>query len=61
MVKIVKIDPFNYCGVARNAPIASKIRKNVGNMNNNSWGIMSGRISEDGRDILSDKLVRSGD
>lgn len=60
MVKIVKIDPFKYCQIPNNAPVAPMIRKNVSNMNQNSWGIMGGRISDDGRDILSDKLVRSG-
>lgn len=59
-VKIVKNNPFKYCSIPQNAPFAPIIRKNVGNMNENSWGIMAGRISADGRDILSDKLVRSG-
>jgi len=29
-------------------------------MTEESWGILAGRISEDGRDIYSDELVKTG-
>ena len=60
LVKRVKANPFKYTGINPNAPAANFIRANVAKMTDNSWGIMAGNISSDGRDITSDKIVRSG-
>ena len=60
LVKKVKASPFKYTGINPNAPAANLIRANVAKMTDNSWGIMAGNISPDGRDITSDKIVRSG-
>jgi hypothetical protein len=57
LVNQVKADPFKYSGVAVNAPVAPNVRRNVAAMSNNSWGIIVGKISPDGRDILSDQII----
>jgi len=60
LVMKVKANPFKYTGINPNAPAAKLIRANVEKMTDNSWGIMAGNITPDGRDITSDKIVRSG-
>ena len=60
LIKEVKANPFRYTGISPNAPAAKYIRSNVEKMTDNSWGIMAGNITPDGRDITSDKIVRSG-
>jgi len=60
LVNLVRSNPFSYTRVPQNAPIAPKLRENVSRMTDKSWGILAGRISEDGRDIYSDKLVITG-
>lgn len=60
LVKKVKANPFKYTGITPNAPAANLIRANVAKMTDDSWGIMAGNITPDGRDIISDKIVRSG-
>ncbi|MFZ2445556.1 MAG: hypothetical protein WAW37_04300 [Syntrophobacteraceae bacterium] len=60
LVDDVKGDPFGNSPIPAKAPAAPKIRENASRMTPKSWGIMAGRISDDGRDILSDKIVRSG-
>jgi len=57
----LKSDPFMYYnGVDANAPAAPTALKNIKKMSSESWGIMVGRISPDGRDIMSDRVARSG-
>lgn len=57
----LKSDPFIYYnGVDANAPAARIARRNIKTMSSESWGIMVGKISPDGRDIMSDRIVRSG-
>jgi hypothetical protein len=60
LVKKVKADPFKYAKVSLNAPLASVVRGNVAAMTDDSWGIMVGSISPDGRDIGADRIARSG-
>jgi len=61
LVNEVKANPFKYTGINPNAPAAKVIRANVAKMTDNSWGIMAGNITPNGRDITSDKIVRLTD
>jgi hypothetical protein len=56
----IKADPFRYAKVNRNAPMASAVRRNVAAMSKDSWGIVVGPVSPDGRDIGTDRIARSG-
>lgn len=56
----IKAEPFKYAKVNPNAPMASAISRNVAAMSENSWGIMVGSISQDGKDINADRIARSG-
>lgn len=60
LVKKVKADPFKYAKVSPNTPLSSVVRGNVAVMTDDSWGIMVGSISADGRDIGADWIARSG-
>ncbi|MFZ2445749.1 MAG: hypothetical protein WAW37_05290 [Syntrophobacteraceae bacterium] len=60
LVAAVKAKPFQYTQMPPTAPAASTLRGKVAKMTNDSYGILAGRISEDGRDILSDEVVRCG-
>jgi len=60
LVTQARLSPFSYTKIPQNAPIAPIIKQNVSKMTEKSWGILVGRISEDGRDIYSDKLVKTG-
>ena len=57
LVEKVKSDPFKYARIPSGAPAASNVRHNVSTMSDNSWGIVVGKISPDGRDILVDKII----
>ena len=60
LVRVVKANPFKYAGISSNAPAAPAIASNIAKMTSNSWCIMVGNISSDGRDINSDRVARSG-
>ena len=60
LVNQVRSNPFSYTRIPQNAPIAPRLKENISKMTNKSWGILTGQISEDGRDIYSDKLVKTG-
>lgn len=60
LINQVRSNPFSYTRIPQNAPIAPKLRESVSKMTERSWGILAGRISEDGRDIYSDELVKTG-
>lgn len=57
----LKSDPFFYdSGIDPDAPAASIASRNIKSMSSKSWGIMTGRISPDGQDILSDRIAKAG-
>lgn len=56
----VRSNPFSYTKIPQNAPIAPRLKQNISRMTDKSCGILVGRISEDGRDIYSDKLLKNG-
>lgn len=60
LVGKVKANPFKYAGVKANAPAALAVRGNIAGMTDDSWCIMTGAISPDGRDIGADQIARSG-
>lgn len=60
LVKKIKANPFKYAKVSPTAPLASAVRNNVAAMTDDSWGIMVGSISADGRDIGADRIARAG-
>jgi hypothetical protein len=61
LIDKLKSDPFKYYnGVDVNAPAAPTARRNIERMSGQSWGIMVGGISPDGKDIMSDRIARSG-
>jgi hypothetical protein len=57
LVQRVKSDPAKYAAIPSDTT-ASNLKRNVSKMNENSWGIMVGKISQDGRDISSDEIVK---
>ena len=56
----VRSAPLAKSGIPANAPAAPLVRQNAALMGASSWGIMVGRISDDGRDILSDRIATRG-
>jgi len=60
LVKKIKAAPFKYAKVSPTAPAAAAVRSNVAAMTDDSWGIMVGSVSADGRDIGADRIARSG-
>lgn len=56
----VKKNPYKYARVSPNAPAAAMIAGNVARMSADSWAIMVGSVTPDGKDILSDKTAMSG-
>lgn len=55
----VKAAPLQHCSPAGlQGRAADLIRTNAGRMTNADWGIMVGRLSPDGRDILADEIFR---
>lgn len=56
----VRSAPLEKSGIPATAPAADLVRRNAAMMGASSWGIMVGRISEDGRDILSDRVAMRG-
>lgn len=60
LVEEVKAQPFKFTQIPPTAPVASMLRGKVARMTKESYGILIGRITDDGRDILSDKVVRCG-
>jgi len=61
LVETIKSNPFKYSDVPSTAPIANKIQTNVSRMTSTSFGIMAGRINPNGKSILFDRIVRSGE
>ena len=59
-VEAVRASPFSYTNIPASAPLAPTIRQKAAAMTANSWGIMAGAISSDGRDIMSDDVVVKG-
>jgi hypothetical protein len=59
LITQVRSDPFAYTKIPQNAPIAHKFKQNIFKMTDKSWGVLVGRISEDGRHIYSDKVART--
>ena len=59
-VEAVRASPFSYTNIPASAPLAPTIRQKAAAMTANSWGIMAGAISSDGRDIMSDDVVVRG-
>jgi hypothetical protein len=56
----VRSAPLAKSGIPATAPGAPLVRQNATLMGASSWGIMVGRISDDGRDILSDRVATRG-
>lgn len=59
LIAVVKRNPDKYSSVGANAPAASRARRNISKMNSTSWGINVGDFTNGGRDILSDKTIKS--
>jgi hypothetical protein len=60
LVNLVQSDPFTYSGIPASAPAAPLVRRNAAGMTAASWGVLVGKLSPDGRDILSDEIVVRG-
>ncbi len=60
LIKQVKASPLKYARIQANAPAASQVKNNAATMTEKSWQIIAGQLSPDGRDILADLTVRSG-
>lgn len=58
LIPTVKSQPLMYANINSNAPIAPKIKDNVLKMSGDSWNIMLGDISSNGKDISPDMYVR---
>lgn len=60
LVNKIKANPFKYAKVSPTAPMAAVVRRNIAAMTRDSWGIMVGSITPDGRDMGADRIARSG-
>jgi hypothetical protein len=60
LIKNVKANPLKYARIKANAPVSPQIKNNAVTMNEKSWQIIAGQLSPDGRDILADSTVLSG-
>jgi len=60
LVPEVRSAPFRYSTVPESAPVAPTIRQRVARMTAESWGILAGSISADGRDIMVGRIVARG-
>ncbi len=60
LIKQVKANPLKYARIQTNAPAATQIKKNASTMSEKSWQIIAGQFSPDGKDILADSTVSSG-
>ena len=60
LIKTVRSNPLKYARVPNHAPAASTIKNNAAKMTGSSWQIIAGQFSNDGRDIMTDSTVRSG-
>lgn len=58
-IDAARADPLSYSDTPASAPAAQTIRRNVATMTRQSWGIIVGEISSDGRDIMTDRVVRA--
>jgi hypothetical protein len=59
-VDAVTAQPFAFSDIPEDAPAARLIRLNVARMSTTSWGILVGRLTDDGRDIYSDRMAVTG-
>jgi len=60
LIKQVQANPLKYARIQANAPASPQIKNNTSTMNEKSWQIIAGQLSPDGRDILADSTVLSG-
>ena len=60
LVDEVRASPMEFQEIPESAPIAPMIRENAAAMTSNSWGIMIGAISPDGRDLMADDFAVKG-
>lgn len=60
LISTVKANPIKYSGVSPGAPAASFVANNIRNMTSDSWCIIAGEITSDGKDIGLDRTVKSG-
>ena len=60
LISVVKANPIKYSGVSPGAPAASFVAGNISKMSTNSWCIIVGEITPDGKDITLDRTVMSG-
>ncbi|MCF6267763.1 MAG: hypothetical protein L3J57_14655 [Desulfuromusa sp.] len=54
------INPFKYSPVTEGAPVGAKLRKNAKKMTIHDWAIYEGKLTNNGRDIISDRVVARG-
>jgi hypothetical protein len=59
-VDAVRASPFDFTNIPASAPVAPTIRKKAAAMTSSSWGVMTGAISADGRNVMSDVLAVTG-
>ena len=60
LIKQVETNPLKYARIQANALAAPQIKNNAATMNEKSWQIIAGQFSPDGKDILADSTVLSG-
>jgi hypothetical protein len=60
LVNVVRLSPLEYAGIPRSAPTASLVIQNASRMTPDDWGIGVGEVSNDGRDILADRILVQG-
>jgi len=59
-INAIRSSPFDSLTIPSDAPAAPLVRQRVSNMTADSWGVMVGAISVDGRVIQPDNLVIKG-
>lgn len=60
LISKVRANPLKYSGVSPGAPAASFVAGNIAKMTSNSWCIIAGQITPDGKDIGLDYTAKSG-
>lgn len=60
LVDAVRSSPFDYTGMKAEDPLAPMLREKTAAMTAKSWGIMTGEMGPDGRDVMSDQVVVQG-
>ncbi|MBF0646595.1 hypothetical protein HTZ97_15875 [Desulfuromonas acetoxidans] len=55
------LNPFRFSSIKENAPIAWKVKESAKKMKVTDWEIIEGKLTNNGRDILHEKTISTGE